>query len=413
MLLDGDPWLRFAAVEALGRIADARAARPLVATLRDELIAERSLEALARIAEPDVLYDVLELLLDEDRRPFRPAALSVVAATLERRGRPAARALRRFAARVGATAALHDSLTECLRGDDAEQARAAAALVIAIPVRTLFYDVIARVDLAWVAAMLEHVHPEPSVAIARLLASSEASLRVAGLALLPARESARRIGPLLDDPDVGVRVAACDAIARGTLAAFVPVLVARLVATPIEHAAAKRALAVMPGAKLRALAPMLASEARATSLGAALEILASARSRLFGARVRALASHRDAAVRRAAVRALSVRIDVASTRALVARLADPEPSVAIAAVDALADSSTPEAWRSLAEVVRVAGPLRYRAVLALSRGGADEAAALEHAYADAAPHERVEIVAGVARIGARRSAAFLRERVAS
>src|SRR6185436_6920292 len=63
-VLDRDPWLRFAAVHALGEIGDPRAIRSLVPLLEDETVRDAVIEALGKIGSVDSLATLSTLLRD-------------------------------------------------------------------------------------------------------------------------------------------------------------------------------------------------------------------------------------------------------------------------------------------------------------------------------------------------------------
>ena len=70
-VLDRDPWLRFAAIHALGEIGDARAVRHLLPLVADEAVRDVAIEALGKIGTLDVLPTLASLLRDaEDSMTF-------------------------------------------------------------------------------------------------------------------------------------------------------------------------------------------------------------------------------------------------------------------------------------------------------------------------------------------------------
>src|SRR6185369_16295091 len=83
-LLDADIWLQFAAVSALGKLEDARAVRPLLELVPNEVLAEPAIEALGRIGAPEALRPLVELLYGSDRIPQRDHILLAVAAIVAR-----------------------------------------------------------------------------------------------------------------------------------------------------------------------------------------------------------------------------------------------------------------------------------------------------------------------------------------
>src|SRR5436305_965951 len=87
-LLDADLWLQFAAVAALGEIADPRAVQPLLDAIGNDMLVEPAVDALGRIASPDALPRLLTLLADHERLPLRDVVLKACAAILESQHAP-------------------------------------------------------------------------------------------------------------------------------------------------------------------------------------------------------------------------------------------------------------------------------------------------------------------------------------
>jgi HEAT repeat protein len=418
-LVDADPWLGFAAMEALGLIGDARAVPTLVRRLGCEPIAEQALRVLGQIRSTRALEAVLGILRDEARRQLWPEALTTVGALLEHRPGRTAGTVRCHGASLGSTAALFDFVRAELDGDDPLRARAASAVVFTLPVESLIADAVRlafqRGDLDWARRVFASVHPMPDRAIARLLRSPEPNVRSAALGLVhTAGRSRVLVRRGLYDSSPEVRVAAYGALARGPDDDVAPLLVSRLVeGTPAERSAVVRALSAMPWRRLQALAPLLSNDGRTEHMLAALDLLNGPAARLFVPRLRLLARHRVAAIRRAATRALTHVRARSVARTIAATLCDEDITVAVIAVDALAGIPGREARHRFRALLASPNRLRYHAILATGRVvAADLADDLQRAFPAAARHERVEIVAALARIGAPSAAPFFKTQLA-
>ncbi len=82
-VLDGDPWLRFSAVRALGEIGAARAVVPLATTLPDELLRHSAIEALGKIGTLDALRVLVQVLREEGDLDLFGACLRAVAQVID------------------------------------------------------------------------------------------------------------------------------------------------------------------------------------------------------------------------------------------------------------------------------------------------------------------------------------------
>ena len=78
-VLDGDPWLRFAAVRALGEIGEPRAVRSLADALPDDLLKFSAIEALGKIGTLDALRELVRVLRDPGDLDLFASCLRAVA----------------------------------------------------------------------------------------------------------------------------------------------------------------------------------------------------------------------------------------------------------------------------------------------------------------------------------------------
>lgn len=78
-VLENDFWLQFAAINALGEIADARALTPLIARLGDDMYRGEAAEALGKIADPRAMGPLLDLWKAETWPPLRARVTLAIA----------------------------------------------------------------------------------------------------------------------------------------------------------------------------------------------------------------------------------------------------------------------------------------------------------------------------------------------
>jgi HEAT repeat protein len=78
-VLENDFWLQFAAITALGEIADARATGPLIARLGDEMYRGEAAEALGKVADPQAMGPLLDLWKGETWPPLRARVTLAIA----------------------------------------------------------------------------------------------------------------------------------------------------------------------------------------------------------------------------------------------------------------------------------------------------------------------------------------------
>jgi len=418
-LLDADLWLQFAAVAALGEIGDPRAVRPLLDTMANEMLAEPAVDALARIAAPDALPNLLALLADQDRLPLRDGVLKACAAILEAHAASPS-VFTRFRRKLDEERrepGVLDYLSGLLGSGDVPLARAAASVVLAAQLEKLYPQVVRRAlspdaeESRWTGALCRKHERAVREALPHLLLDAGAAVRRGALMCAPADPGViSLLTPLLQDADAEVRAAACHALGRCRDVAAIPALIERFgQGTPPESIAAAEALGSMPGQSLVALAPYLEDEHKVLP---ALEILEAARSPLFPDKILELLDAMQAPVRRAALRVLVHHDEVDAEDRLVRKLQDPDESVRIEAVELLVRNGSTRAVPALSSLLGLANDLRYHAIRALGRLRAEAAAPeLERLFASATGHERLEIVAALIRIGAPGLLAFLQERL--
>ncbi len=211
----------FPAIDALGRTGDARAVAPLEGLLSDPLYMAEAARALGRTGQESAVAPLAKLLLDRTDVIVRTAA----AALAELR--------ERYEARFGESETMTRALAQAVPAPDASARLvdalagvSATELVAAARVLGWLGDDLAIGRLVDLATMAEPVGSAASDALRRLGPRATEAL----LAAIREGDSARRLGLLpivgyaagslddlvlcLSDDDPGVRVAACEALAR-------------------------------------------------------------------------------------------------------------------------------------------------------------------------------------------------------
>ncbi len=419
-LLSADMWLQFAAVAALGKLGDPRAVRPLLELTSHEVLAEPAIEALGRIGSSEALRPLVELLYSSDRIPQRDQVLRAVSNILERNppGPQAGSRARAGLTEAGKRTGLADWLRGLLGCDDVELARAAATVVVHLSLWDLLPHVLLRTadpeEARWTAAFLRRCRKQTQGPLLQLLRSED--LRVRRGALACGSFDGRAVTPLLacmQDPEADVRAAACRALGALHKPTVIPALCKSLHSDSAqERTAAAHALSQMPGPRLDVLAPDLDAALDADRIVTALEILESARSTCLAPQVIALLRDARPAIRRAALRVLRHHGGRGPDDRIIEMLADEDASVRTEAVEALVRRECRKAESALVPLLGAPDPLRYHVIRGLGRLQVKGAAGkLMEIFADAPPHERIEIVAALNLMAAPGLLPFLKERL--
>jgi HEAT repeat protein len=258
--LDEDPWLRFAAVHALGEIGDPRAVGKLATLLGDEATREVVIGALGKIGSAEALEHLAGVLRDSPEPDAFMACLQAIGTALDRHpdlklvGRGAWAGLRSPDA-----GDVHERLVQVLAAETAGEGgeaidvrRAAAAVIHALRLRHLYTALVVagsdarlrqslefyvlalgaeivptlRLGLAASSASVRQLAchvlgalggDEDAPAVAARLVDEVPEVRIAALgalARLGNGKHAHRMLPLLADPSEDVRRAAIDALGR-------------------------------------------------------------------------------------------------------------------------------------------------------------------------------------------------------
>jgi HEAT repeat protein len=379
--LDEDPWLRFAAVHALGEIGDPRAVDKLATLLGDEVAREAVIGALGKIGSAEALEHLAGALRDSPDPDAFMACLQAIGMALDRHpdlkivGRGAWAGLRSPDA-----GDVHERLVRVLsveagEADDAVDVRRAAAAVIhALRLRHLYTalvvagsDAVLRQSLEfYVLALGADIVPtlrlglqassasvrqlacqclgalggdEDAPAIAARLADEVPEVRIAALgalARLGNGKHAHRMLPLIVDACADVRRAAVDALTR---------LDAQVVTLLLLTARAQQASHLVPTLAVMAANPhpdqlgfverCLGHDAPEVRAGA-VRALAAQRGDVVGRVARAVHDP-DAGVRRAALEVIAGCRSALARRILLQALDEGNDADVVRAVGTLDD----------------------------------------------------------------------------
>jgi HEAT repeat protein len=434
-LLDGGLWLQVAAIEALGEIGDPAAVGPLGALVPDSIVAEPAVSALQRIAAPQSLELLLSKLLIVSERSLRDALLLAIGVVIDLHPDPVPVAIR-CSAEIELDPA-RDLLTylEEILGWTAETTapsshgavdprdlaslfRAATSVTVVGGLRSLYPMVLMRIatddDPAWGIGLFRRHPGALSPALRELLRHRD--LRVRRGALLAGAfgtDDLKQVIQHMEDPDGLVRAAACRALGLIGDPKTAPLLIRRLREGDLpEQAAAVDALAEFPEETLLALEPCLGPDVPEPVVAAALEVLTRRGVARFEARIVELARHESPAIRRAALGAAAQLPGVKAEVLLIRALADRHQSIQVEALDLLVQRGHDRTIPTLAALLSAGDSLRHHVIRALGQMRAIEVTPqLESLYGQCHPHEQVEIILAMTRIGGPRVAGFLRARL--
>jgi HEAT repeat protein len=378
-LLGEDLWLQVAAISALGSIGDPDSVDPLVGCLGDDMVDDVVIEALGRIGTPNALSPLVHLL-NESHELLRHRVVLSIGWILDRHPDPGTDfAEIQRAIKSSGRDSLETYLREVLEGVERHLWHAAGLLAVAAGFQRLYplvlrklYEgghdartlrVFCRVDHAFRVVCEQHLEERDPVA------------RRAALSALSHDLSVQRLITFLEDDDSVVRAAICGALGEKRDVAAVPMLLDKMLhGAEAEHAAAKHALALMPGEGLGGLEIALGSEAPEVTIDI-LRILEASRSRLFASWSREKLRSSRADIRICALRALvNVPGDEVRT-AMRECLTDPDDGVRAETIDCLVRREASGIAKELVERLEVADGVRYNVIRGLGRlgfGGAVE-----------------------------------------
>jgi HEAT repeat protein len=432
-LLKGDLWLQLAAIDALGEIGAPTAVGPLVELVPDSIVAEPAVRALQRIAAPQSLELLLSRLVTVRERPLRDALLLAIGVVIDLHPDPMPVVIQHSAAiELDPSRDLFAYLEGLLlwtgeasaagsedEGSDGESLlRAATALTVVTGIRSLYPHILVRIatdeGAGWGVGLFRRHPGALTPALRELLRHDD--LRVRRGALLAGAFDAEdfpRVLEHLEDADEMVRAAACRALGLIGKVEAVPLLILRLrEGGPTERAAAVDALAEFPAEALATLEPCLRPDVPEAVLAGALEVLGKRGMERFEARIIDLARHQSPVVRRPALRAAAQLPGSRAEVALIRALADRHQPIQVEALELLVKRDHGKTVPMLAALLEAGDSLRYHVIRALGHMRARDAAPkLESLYGQCGPHEQVEIILALMRIGAPGIARFLQARL--
>jgi HEAT repeat protein len=422
-LVDGELWLQLAAINALGAIGAPEAVSPLMALVPDSVLAEPAVQALRTIAAPESLEPLLGLLPSVGERALRDPLLLAVAVVIDFHPDPGP-LLAGAGTELAGSPELTTYLAQALAApaeDDGEGdslQRAAATLVAAAGIEALEPVLLARLasdpDAVWLEGVFRRFPAALAAHRAGLLGHPDAAVR-SGV-LRAAQFEDHELPELfehLEDPDAGVRAAACCAMGRLELDSTAPLLVERLRRGEAgEREAAAQALGRLSAEALADLDTCLAPEADEAVLACALDVLAARPVQAFESRVLQLAEDRRPAVRRAGLRA-AARVTGARADVLLLRaLADRDQAIQMDALELLVARGGEKSVAVLVALLGTADSLRFHVIRALGHCRAQSAAGkLRDLLPACGPHEQLQIVSALIRIAPPWIGGFLRERL--
>jgi len=435
-LLQRDLWLQLAAIDALGEIGSPAAVTPLIAMVPDSIVAEPAVRALQRIAAPEALEPLVQRLLIVREWPLRDALLLAIGVVIDLHPDPVPVTIQyNGQVELDPSRDLLSYLEEIVRSEspggipdvvqpmgdarDGESLlRAATALIVVAALRSLYPRVLIKIatdeSAGWAEGFFRRHPTALAPALRELLRHSDPRVR-RGALLVGSFEAEDLSGVVkhLEDADGLVRAAACRALGLMGEVDAVPALIHRLQeGEPPEQAAAVNALAEFPAESLFGLERCLGPEVPEPVLVGALEILGKRGTVRFEARIVELTRHRSPVVRGAAIRAAAQLPGARAEVVLIRALADQHQPIQVEALDLLVKRDRGRTVPTLAALLGASDSFRYHVIRALGHMQAVEAAPkLEGLYGQCGPHEQVEIVQALVRIGAPGAAAFLKSRL--
>jgi len=245
-VLDRDPWLRFAAVHALGEIGDQRAVSALAPLVEDESVRGVVIHAMGKIGSPEALAFLFRVVRESQDTATFADCLRAIGEALE--FQPNQEALQNIAdwteLASPSAAGLHERLEQVLSsegrndelsGDGRDTRQSAAMIVKALKLRPLYTALV----LAGRDPALREVLEFSAVSIGDEivpilrdgLASPNASVRMLACECLSALghvPAASSIEMLIDDPEELVRAAAVSALMRLGCNDAIPMMAKRL-----------------------------------------------------------------------------------------------------------------------------------------------------------------------------------------
>jgi len=231
-VLDRDPWLRFAAVHALGEIGDQRAVPALAPLIDDQLVRGAVIRAMGKIGSREALAVLFRVLRESQDTPTFAECLRAIGEALD--FQPNQEALQHIAEWTElaspSSADLHERLGQVLAseaeegsfGDEGLDSRQSAATIVkALKLRPLYTALVLAGRDPTLREVLEFsavsIGSEIVPMLLQGLASTNAAVRMLACECLGALgqvPAASMIEKLIEDPDPPVRAAAVNALMR-------------------------------------------------------------------------------------------------------------------------------------------------------------------------------------------------------
>jgi HEAT repeat protein len=352
-MLGRDPWLRFAAIHALGEIGDRRAVAALVPLVDDPTAREAVVEALGKIGSAEALDHLFRVLSETPDGDSFAVCLQAIGEALEsERNEEALQQLTKWAQGAAASSsALEERLTRVLLlkpnedvlGGTADARRAAAIIVKALHMQPLYTALMLAGKDSSIREIVEHTAVSLGAEIAPTLevglGASNAAVRTLACECLGSMghsEAVSSIEGLLVDVEPQVRAAAVTALMRLGHDGAVPAI-GRMLSDP-EPSVRQVAEAALGHLDVEVVTEHLLSATANNTVPAATALAIMAVNPHPRHRPFAIACLGDASpgTRQIAVRVLARQGAVDAVDLLEPLLDDPDAGVRTAVVEALA-----------------------------------------------------------------------------
>jgi HEAT repeat protein len=342
-VLDRDPWLRFAAVHALGEIGDQRAVPALAPLLADDGVRGAVIRSMGKIGSADALAVLFQVLRQNQDTSTFAQCLRAIGEALE--FQPSEEALQNIAnwtELATSSPGLQERLERVLASDvvadgpdaDPDARKSVALIVKALKLRPLYTALVLAGRDPTLRGVLEFsavsIGEEIVPVLADGLTSSNAAVRLLACECIGALghlSTAPRIETMLGDPSVEVRAAAINTLVRLGRDSAVPLIGQRLLdPEAVVREAATAALCRMDVVRVADTILQLVESSSVPPLTVLTIARANPHPSVHPFIVTCLGDS-SALVRRAAIEALARQPTVDVVGALEPLLRDPDPDV--------------------------------------------------------------------------------------
>ena len=384
-VLDRDPWLRFAAVHALGEIGDHRAVPALAPLLEDDTMREAVIGAMGKIGSAEALGCLFRVVRESRDTQMFGQCLRAIGEALE--FRPNWEAIQNITGWLASpsSATLQDRLQQVLASEPGDESVAgggsdtrpsAAMIVKALRLRPLYTALVLAGRDPTLRQVLEFsvvsIGEEIVPALQNGLVSPNAAVRMLACECLGAlghRQAAPLVEPLVTDTNAAVRTAAVNALMRLGHDAAIPTI-ARCLADP-ETAVRDAAVAALCRMDVEAVTASLLHLVTGVSSSqrTALAIMRANPHPAQHPFIVASLGHGSALVRKAAAEAVARQPTVDVVGTLEPLLRDEDADVRRAVVGILGGFRSRRVRQLLTEQAERDAPTRPEAVRALGKLG--------------------------------------------